>query len=51
MNSTSATRVGFIGLGSPKTAGSPAELAAASDLVCVCARDDAALALMNVARA
>ena len=74
MNSTSATRVGFIGLGSQggpmarriidagypvtlwarppatlepfadtsaKTAGSPAELAAASDLVCVCVRDDA----------
>ena len=74
MNSTSSTRVGFIGLGSQggpmarriieagypvtlwarrpatlepfadtsaKTAGSPAELAAASDLVCVCVRDDA----------
>jgi 3-hydroxyisobutyrate dehydrogenase len=74
MNSTSSTRVGFIGLGSQggpmarriieagypvtlwarrpatlepfadtnaKAAGSPAELAAASDLVCVCVRDDA----------
>jgi len=74
MTTTSAIRVGFIGLGSQggpmarriieagypvtlwgrrpatlepfadadaKTAGSPAELAAASDLVCVCVRDDA----------
>lgn len=73
MTTTSAIRVGFIGLGSQgapmarriveagypvtlwarrpatlepfadssaKTAGSPAELAAASDLVCVCVRDD-----------
>jgi 3-hydroxyisobutyrate dehydrogenase len=74
MTTTSAIRVGFIGLGSQggpmarriieagypvtlwarrpatlepfadanaKTAGSPAELAAACDLVCVCVRDDA----------
>ena len=74
MTTSSAIRVGFIGLGSQggpmarriieagypvtlwarrpaalepfadtsaKTAGSPAELAAASDLVCVCVRDDA----------